>query len=208
MVVEIRIGRRPATLLEFARHSGGNAMTGKELLFGTEDATPSPVGQRTVDGGKRPMSAAQSEQERRDLIAREAYFRAEQRGFRGGDPVTDWLAAEAAVDAQLHSARQEEERRKFTQYKARLKAQLDTVTARLAELEPRASSLRGNALKEWRRELAEIAARRDALGETLDELRRKGRRKRDELKRQAEETLGELEHALDALHSKTRAKRQ
>jgi hypothetical protein len=39
------------------------------------------------------------------LIAEAAYFRAEARGFAGGDPVRDWLAAEAEVDAVLQKTR-------------------------------------------------------------------------------------------------------
>jgi Protein of unknown function (DUF2934) len=44
-------------------------------------------------------------QERRDLIAKAAYFRAERRGFRAGHELEDWLAAEAEVDRQLAEAR-------------------------------------------------------------------------------------------------------
>jgi hypothetical protein len=36
---------------------------------------------------------------RRQMIQEAAYFRAEKRGFQGGDPVADWLAAEAEIDA-------------------------------------------------------------------------------------------------------------
>ena len=32
-------------------------------------------------------------------VAIAAYFHAEHRGFKGGDPVADWLAAEAEIDA-------------------------------------------------------------------------------------------------------------
>ena len=39
--------------------------------------------------------------ERRELIAQAAYLRAEQRGFIGGHPVDDWLAAETEIDALL-----------------------------------------------------------------------------------------------------------
>jgi hypothetical protein len=35
------------------------------------------------------------------MIAEAAYFRAEARGFQGGDSVRDWLEAEAEVDAVL-----------------------------------------------------------------------------------------------------------
>lgn len=35
-------------------------------------------------------------------VAVAAYFHAEHRGFIGGDPVADWLAAEAEIDAALN----------------------------------------------------------------------------------------------------------
>ena len=38
---------------------------------------------------------------RDEMIALAAYLRAEARGFEGGNPVEDWLAAEAEVDARL-----------------------------------------------------------------------------------------------------------
>jgi DUF2934 family protein len=41
---------------------------------------------------------------RRRWIAEAAYFRAQQRGFQGGDPLQDWLAAEAEVDRALATA--------------------------------------------------------------------------------------------------------
>jgi hypothetical protein len=40
-------------------------------------------------------------QRRAALIARAAYFRAQNRGFAPGHEVTDWLAAETEVDAEL-----------------------------------------------------------------------------------------------------------
>ena len=44
-------------------------------------------------------------QERREsMIAEAAYFRAERRGFQDGDPVADWLEAEAEINAQVSSA--------------------------------------------------------------------------------------------------------
>ncbi|MCB1776750.1 MAG: DUF2934 domain-containing protein [Candidatus Competibacteraceae bacterium] len=36
--------------------------------------------------------------ERHQLIAEAAYFRAEHRGFQGGCPVQDWLEAERETD--------------------------------------------------------------------------------------------------------------
>lgn len=40
-------------------------------------------------------------EERWNMIADAAYYRAEKRHFVGGDPHEDWLQAEAEIDAQL-----------------------------------------------------------------------------------------------------------
>jgi len=49
------------------------------------------------------VTTAMTMDQRRDLIAQAAYLRAEKRGFNGGDPVEDWLAAEKEVDTKLAS---------------------------------------------------------------------------------------------------------
>jgi Protein of unknown function (DUF2934) len=38
---------------------------------------------------------------RRKLVAAEAYFLAERRGFTAGNELEDWVAAEAMVDSKL-----------------------------------------------------------------------------------------------------------
>jgi len=52
---------------------------------------------------KKPSSTAIdiSEEQRMHMIAEVAYFKAEKRGFAGGSPVDDWLAAESEVNALL-----------------------------------------------------------------------------------------------------------
>lgn len=62
-------------------------------------ATPPKPAPAASDGG------AVSHDQRRQLIAIEAYYRAERRGFASGYEDDDWLEAERIVDAQL-SARQ------------------------------------------------------------------------------------------------------
>lgn len=42
-----------------------------------------------------------SPEERHRMIAEAAYYRAQQRGFRGGDPLQDWIEAEAEVASRL-----------------------------------------------------------------------------------------------------------
>lgn len=65
------------------------------------------AGRRTATAGETRVP----EEERRRMIAEAAYFRAAARGFEGGDPVQDWLAAEAEIDRVLPPPeRQSEER--------------------------------------------------------------------------------------------------
>jgi Zinc-ribbon containing domain/Protein of unknown function (DUF2934) len=46
-------------------------------------------------------------EERRHMIEEAAYYRAQQRGFDGGDPVEDWLAAEREINRMLPSPQQQ-----------------------------------------------------------------------------------------------------
>ena len=41
--------------------------------------------------------------ERHRMIAEAAYHRAEKRGFMNGDPVQDWLEAEAQIESELRN---------------------------------------------------------------------------------------------------------
>ena len=41
--------------------------------------------------------------ERHRMIAEAAYHRAEERGFADGDPLQDWLEAEAQIEIQLRN---------------------------------------------------------------------------------------------------------
>ena len=49
----------------------------------------------------RVRSISVSPEQRRQMIEETAYFRAERRGFTGGDPVNDWLLSESEVDELL-----------------------------------------------------------------------------------------------------------
>jgi len=64
---------------------------------------------KTVTRAKKPVStkadtsAAKTvtPEERWRMVAEAAYLRAERRGFSGGNPTDDWLAAEAEIDELL-----------------------------------------------------------------------------------------------------------
>lgn len=70
---------------------------------------PSATAKTAATGAKAPVTRATlvdaklnlAGEDRRQLIAEAAYYRAEQRGFRPGAELDDWLAAEVEIDAML-----------------------------------------------------------------------------------------------------------
>jgi hypothetical protein len=73
----------------------------KRVRASSAAAQPSRA-RRTQASTPAPASIPPASPERRHaLIAEAAYRRAEKRGFRGGDPVADWLESEKEVDALL-----------------------------------------------------------------------------------------------------------
>lgn len=66
-------------------------------------AKPSPAKvvavRKKTASSRKPVS---DDTDRYRMIATAAYYRAEHRGFTGGDPVEDWLAAEAEISRRHH----------------------------------------------------------------------------------------------------------
>jgi hypothetical protein len=55
-------------------------------------------------------------EERRRMIAQAAYFRAEKRSFKGGDPVEDWIAAEREIDELLGEETSDQKKKELAAY--------------------------------------------------------------------------------------------
>ena len=70
------------------------ALTDSAVMVVLESAQPLTGGSTSIDPDVR-----------RQLVAAEAYFLAERRGFAAGNEVEDWVAAEAAVDSRLQQMR-------------------------------------------------------------------------------------------------------
>lgn len=115
--------------------------------------------------GERTVTAEQ----RRQMIAEAAYLRAEQRGFDGGDPLRDWLEAEAEVDARLGP---EPERDAVL---AQFEERLATTRKKLQALRRKAASIEADARAEWQQDLERLASLRDTLETRLHDLHGEGR---------------------------------
>jgi DUF2934 family protein len=59
------------------------------------------AGRAVTAPGDVALNPVVNPEERHQMIARAAYYRAEQRGFVNGDPLRDWLEAEAEVTMRL-----------------------------------------------------------------------------------------------------------
>ena len=90
--------------------SGAAKAPAKKLASKSNGKKPGTTAVRkTITKAKKPASAKAetaagktvTPEERWRMVAEAAYLRAEQRGFSGGNPTDDWLAAEAEIDKIL-----------------------------------------------------------------------------------------------------------
>jgi hypothetical protein len=124
---------------------------------------------------------------RRQMIAEAAYFLAEHRGFNGGDPIQDWLAAEVEIDhwlaitqsgtpeeAAAYARLREEVRKAFSQVHdaidaAAVKNAFERAMAETRRLENVSAEAMHKAAAVLREEMAGTAARLGPAWEHLSE---------------------------------------
>lgn len=76
------------------RKIAGSETVKKKLSEAAPKARSSSIGKKSL-----------SDEERRQLIGKKAYFRAQQRGFAPGFELDDWLAAEREIDGENRKSR-------------------------------------------------------------------------------------------------------
>jgi hypothetical protein len=84
------------------RVSPGKKTTKRKTAAAASELTDGAVMQ-VLEAAQSDLAASMSIDPdlRRQLVAAEAYFRAERRGFTAGNELEDWVAAERAVDSRL-----------------------------------------------------------------------------------------------------------
>jgi rubrerythrin len=127
-----------------------------------------------------------SPEERQRMIAEAAYFRAEKRGFVGGDPVEDWIAAEKEVDKLLGTETHVQKETELAAYQRMrqevmrilrsasapisantIRQALDKGSSELRGLGDYSSSTVNKATEAVRREIASTAEKLGSKWETL-----------------------------------------
>jgi hypothetical protein len=130
--------------------------------------------------------------QRRQMIAEAAYFRAEKRGFSGGDAAEDWYAAERDVDARLR-------RLEIERVVGALDEALSGATRKLTALKRRLSGLSLEARAEVKKDMDRLAGLRDSLRVKLGDLRERGGEAGRKLKEEGEALAAELHTLLQRI---------
>jgi hypothetical protein len=82
---------------------GGAESRSRRKKSSASKTEKSPVRGKSDGRPAKAPEVSASPDERHQMIALAAYYRAEQRGFANGDPLQDWLEAEAQVMMRLES---------------------------------------------------------------------------------------------------------
>jgi chromosome segregation ATPase len=133
--------------------------------------------------------------QRRRMIAEAAYYRAKARGFTGGDPAADWLAAEREIERQLNGHGHEG-------WLKALEAQLSTGKERLASMKTTAAGKRKAVKAELRKDLEKLDDMLDSLDKKLEALKERGEKATRKARQQAEKIGEEISELVQRLGSR------
>ncbi len=148
-----------------------------------------------VTEGKTSITSRQ----RYQMIAEAAYFRAEKRGFVGGDAAQDWREAEEEIDAlfqkQLESGKEDRITKKAFQKK--FETQLKKWDAKFDKLQAKAKKAKSEIRADVEKQIESLADRRAAAHAKMLELGQRTEDAWEDLRTGAEKTWGEMHEALD-----------
>ncbi len=135
-------------------------------------------------------------EERHRMIAETAYFLAQERGFTGGDPVSDWIEAERRVDRHLWSLA-------TARMLERLESGVAAAAQKVGALKRRVSTLAATARTELNADVEKLDALKVSLRGKLDELKERGDEVSQNALQQAEKVWNELSDALQRAAART-----
>ena len=127
---------------------------------------------------------------RQQMIATAAYYRAERRGFDGGDPSIDWCEAEMEVDQILQGSTTDDKDM------AQLEALLTEWDVQFEELKNKIVKAKAQTRTEYQKQLHAIADKRSMITGKLKDLRQHTGEAWSDLK-------SAIEHAWDEIRQET-----
>ena len=157
----------------------------------TEEATP-----------QSPQATPITREQRYQMIAEAAYFRAQSQGFCG-NPAQDWLEAEAEIDhALLHSGQAQLSPKQIFQQK--LEAQLKELDTLFDSLKVQASLGKAELRSEVEKQLESLTHKRREAQTKLNELSRRTEGAWEDLKVGTEKAWDEMRQTLNQIAARFR----
>lgn len=156
-------------------------------------------------GVHKSGTAIITDKQRHQMIATPAYYRAERRAFRDGDPAIDWREAEAEIDRILEQSLMSPKQAQATDKRAfldRLEMELRGLDARLEELTDKARRTNRTVRAEYEKQIEALAEKRAVADERLRELRDRSEVAWEDLKGGAEKLWQELRQTIEQMTSR------
>lgn len=135
--------------------------------------------------------AAADPEQRYRMIQRAAYYRAEKRGFDGGDPSLDWIEAEREIERMLQGPAG------MHAYLEHLEARLKLWDKQFKDIE----ALSGVARTKYDKHLQALASRRAMINDELHKLRSNSGEAWHDLKQSIEKIWDEMQLAAEKMAS-------
>ena len=133
---------------------------------------------------------------RQQMIATAAYYRAEQRGFNGGDPSIDWCEAEMEVDQILQGSVTDDKDM------AQLEALLNEWDTQFEKLKKKVAKAKTQTRAEYQKQLQLIADKRTVISDKLKNLRQHTGEVWDDLKSAIENAWDEIRQETEHITSR------
>lgn len=149
-----------------------------------------------------PPATPITREQRYQMIAEAAYFRAQSQGFCG-NPAQDWLEAEAEIDRALLQSGQAELSPKQA-FQQKLEAQLQELDALFDHLKLQASLGKAELRTEIEKQLEALTHKRNAAQAKLNEISRRTEGAWEDLKGGAEKAWDDMRQALNHIAERFR----
>lgn len=150
----------------------------------------------------RTSKAAVTPEERYQMIAKAAYFRAEKRGFASGDTARDWLEAEAEIDRMLKTPKSKAKSSPSAlkqAFQQELETQIHEWDLRIADLKIKAQGARADIRADYEKQFEILTKKRDAVQARMQELRARAGDVWEDLKGGTEKAWDEMQKTLDQI---------
>ncbi len=159
---------------------------------------------KKISGTTKTTESPVNAEQRYRMIAEAAYYRAEKRGFSGGDVENDWLEAEAEIDAILRQQTESSKKGMNTKrdFQRKLEEQLKEWDDKFNSLQAKAKKAKAEIQSDIEKQISALTSKRETAQIKMHELRQRTEDTWEEMKSGAEKTWEEMQEALDRFVSR------